>query len=74
MIWDKDPHAILGLLGLRVGRRSFSSTSLSDLGCLRAEVEDQGYQGRDVAGELQTGKQDSFLTILHVYFLIAPSI
>jgi hypothetical protein len=42
MIWDEDPHVLLGLLGLGAGRHMPPSANLADLGCLRAEVEDQG--------------------------------
>jgi len=51
VIRGKDPHALLGLLGLGTSRHTLSGTNLLDLGSLRAEVEDQEDQRRNVAGE-----------------------
>src|SRR5271157_1833248 len=51
VIRGEDPHTLLGFLGLGTSRHTLSGTNLLDLGSLRAEVEDQGYQRRNVAGE-----------------------
>ena len=49
VIRGKDPHALLGLLGLGTSRHTLTGTSLLDLGGLRTEIQDQRDQGRDVA-------------------------
>src|SRR6516162_6087230 len=41
MIRGENPHALLGLLGLGVGRHTFPGTSLFDLGGLGAQVKDE---------------------------------
>ena len=51
VIRGEDPHTLFGLLGLGTSRHTFPGTNLLDLGSLGAEIEDQGDQGRNVAGE-----------------------
>jgi len=51
VIRGEDPHALLGLLRLGTSRHTLPGTYLLDLSGLGAEVEDQGDQRRNVAGE-----------------------
>ncbi len=51
VIRGEDPQTLLGFLGLGTSRHMLSGTCLLDLGGLRAKVEDQGDQRRNVAGE-----------------------
>ena len=51
VIRGEDPHTLFGLLGLGKSRHMLPSTTVLDLGSLGAGVEDEGDQGRNVAGE-----------------------
>lgn len=51
VIWREDPQPLLGLLGLGTSWDTLSSTSLLDLGSLGAEVQNERYERRNVAGE-----------------------
>src|SRR4051794_25664225 len=51
VIRGKDPPTLLGLLGLGSAGNPLAALSVFDFGGLGVEVQNQGYQRRDVAGE-----------------------